>query len=47
MNGTALRRFSLIFLDEMPDEVRFECVKKQPYLTGFPQTVFATMRWGP
>jgi hypothetical protein len=33
-------------LDEKPDEVRFECVKKQPYLTGFPRTVFATVkRW--
>jgi len=43
-NGTALRGFSLIFLDEKPDEVRFECVKKQPYLTGFPRTVFATAK---
>jgi hypothetical protein len=34
----------LIFIDEKPDEVRFECVKKQPYLTGFPRTVFATAR---
>jgi len=42
LNGTALRRFSLIFLDKKPDEVRFECVKKQPFLTGFPRTVFAT-----
>ena len=32
------------FLDEKPDEVRFECVKKQPYLTGFPRTVFATAK---
>jgi hypothetical protein len=34
----------LKFLDEKPDEVRFECVKKQPYLTGFPRTVFATAK---
>jgi hypothetical protein len=44
LNGTALRRFSLKFLDEKPDQVRFECVKKQPYLTGFPRTVFATAK---
>lgn len=31
-------------LDEKPDEVRYECVKKQPYLTGFPRTVFATAK---
>ncbi len=34
----------MIFLDKKPDEVRFECVKKQPYLTGFPRTVFATAK---
>jgi hypothetical protein len=44
LNGTALRRFSLIFLDKKPDEVRFECVNKQPFLTGFLRTVFATAK---
>ena len=31
-------------LDEKLDEVRYEYVKKQPYLTGFPPTVFATAK---
>jgi hypothetical protein len=43
-NGTALRRFSLILLDEKPNEVRYQCVKNQPYLTGFSRTVFATAK---
>jgi hypothetical protein len=44
LNGTVLRRFSLIFLDKKPDEVRFECVNNQPFLTGFLRTVFATAK---
>jgi len=31
-------------LDGKPVGVRFECVKKQPFLTDFPLTVFATAR---
>jgi len=31
-------------LNGKPVGVRFECVKKQPFLTDFPLTVFATAR---
>ncbi len=34
----------MILLDEKPNEVRFQCVKNQPYLTGFSRTVFATAK---
>jgi hypothetical protein len=34
----------LILLDENPDEIQYECVKKQPCHIGFARTVFAIAR---